>query len=105
MDFREMAALEVLRPEDEFRQARELEQLEIQLWERIFAHAPALEHVLRTIEITMENSLPDFRAMRKLLAERPTRSTGTAASTGAHAQGNGSGAHGAHAHTAHGHAH
>jgi RNA polymerase primary sigma factor len=77
MYFREMADLEVLRPEDEFRQARELEQLEIQLWERIFAYAPALEHVLRTIEITMENSLPEFRSMRKLLAERTTRTATT----------------------------
>src|SRR6185436_8884968 len=80
--FREMADLEVLRPEDEFRQARELEQLEIQLWERVFAYAPALEHVLRTIEITMENSLPEFRAMRKLLAERSAAaSTARAAAT------------------------
>ncbi len=70
MYFREMADLEVLRPEDEFRQARELEQLEIQLWEHIFAYAPALEHVLRTIELTMENSLPEFRAMRRAGLER-----------------------------------
>jgi len=81
MYFREMADLEVLRPEDEFRQARELEQLEIQLWERVFAYAPALEHVLRTIEITMENSLPEFRAMRKLLAERAPRTPAAAPAT------------------------
>jgi RNA polymerase primary sigma factor len=67
--FREMAALDVLKPEDEFRQARELEELEIGLWEAAFSWAPALDLVLKVIERTMDNSLVEFKAMRKALAD------------------------------------
>src|SRR6185436_4249999 len=44
MYFRDMAALDVLRPEEEFTSAREIETLEIMLWEAVLAHAPAVEH-------------------------------------------------------------
>jgi RNA polymerase primary sigma factor len=50
MYFRDMAALDVLRPEEEFSSAREIEALEISLWEAVLAHAPAVEHVLAAIE-------------------------------------------------------
>jgi RNA polymerase primary sigma factor len=50
MYFRDMAALEVLRPEQEFASAKELEALEIALWEAVLGHAPAIEHVLASIE-------------------------------------------------------
>jgi RNA polymerase primary sigma factor len=50
MYFRDMAALDVLRPEQEFTSAREIEALEIALWEAVLAHAPAIEHVLASIE-------------------------------------------------------
>ncbi|HEX2685312.1 MAG TPA: sigma-70 family RNA polymerase sigma factor [Kofleriaceae bacterium] len=50
MYFRDMAALDVLRPEEEFTSAREIETLEITLWEAVLAHAPAVEHVLAAIE-------------------------------------------------------
>jgi len=50
MYFRDMAALDVLRPEEEFTSAREIEALEIALWEAVLAHAPAIEHVLSSIE-------------------------------------------------------
>jgi RNA polymerase primary sigma factor len=49
MYFRDMAALDVLRPEEEFASAREIETLEIMLWEAVLAHAPAVEHVLAAI--------------------------------------------------------
>ena len=49
MYFRDMAALDVLRPEEEFTSAREIETLEIMLWEVVLAHAPAIEHVLAAI--------------------------------------------------------
>jgi len=47
---RDMAALDVLRPEQEFTSAREIEALEIAVWEAVLAHAPAIEHVLASIE-------------------------------------------------------
>ena len=50
MYFRDMAALDVLRPEQEFTSAREIEALEIALWEAVLSHAPAVEHVLSAIE-------------------------------------------------------
>ena len=50
MYFRDMAALDVLRPEQEFGSAREIEALEIALWEVVLAHPPAVEHVLAAIE-------------------------------------------------------
>ncbi|HEX3761786.1 MAG TPA: hypothetical protein VHW23_23970, partial [Kofleriaceae bacterium] len=42
MYFRDMAALDVLRPEEEFTSAREIEALEIVLWEAVLAHPPAV---------------------------------------------------------------
>ncbi|HEX8110660.1 MAG TPA: hypothetical protein VF516_23170, partial [Kofleriaceae bacterium] len=50
MYFRDMAALDVLRPEEEFTSAREIEALELLLWEAVLAHAPAVEHVLAAVE-------------------------------------------------------
>jgi RNA polymerase primary sigma factor len=50
MYFRDMAMLDVLRPEEEFTSAKEIEQLEIMLWEAVLAHAPAIEPVLAAIE-------------------------------------------------------
>jgi RNA polymerase primary sigma factor len=51
MYFRDMASLDVLRPEEEFTSAREIETLEIMLWEAVLAHAPAVEHLLAAIEL------------------------------------------------------
>jgi RNA polymerase primary sigma factor len=66
--FRDMAALDVMEPEQEFRAARELEALEIEIWNAILGHAPALDHVLGLIETLMDNSLSEFRALRKVAA-------------------------------------
>jgi RNA polymerase primary sigma factor len=49
MYFRDMASLDVLAPEQEFTSAREIEALEIGLWEAVLAHAPAIEHVFAAI--------------------------------------------------------
>jgi RNA polymerase primary sigma factor len=51
MYFKDMAALDVLRPEEEFTAAREIEALEIMLWEAVLAHAPGVEHVMGAIEL------------------------------------------------------
>lgn len=69
MYFAEMSELDVLRPEEEFRQAREIERLEIELWERIFAYPPIIEHVLKVVELTIENSLAEFRPLRKAVSD------------------------------------
>jgi RNA polymerase primary sigma factor len=56
MYFKDMALLDVLRPEEEFTAAREIEALEIMLWETVFAHGPAIARVLDAIE-----GVPDHR--------------------------------------------
>jgi RNA polymerase primary sigma factor len=79
MYFKEMAELDVLRPEEEFRQAKDIETLEVDLWDRVFAYVPMVDHVLKVIERTMENSLTEFRPLRRLLAEYRKNTTRNAA--------------------------
>jgi RNA polymerase primary sigma factor len=73
MYFRDMAALDVLRPEEEFTSAREIEALEIVLWEAVLAHAPAVEHVLDAIEVVLPQLPPEARALRKAAEEAEAR--------------------------------
>jgi RNA polymerase primary sigma factor len=67
MYFRDMAALDVLAPEQEFTSAREIEALEIALWEVVLAHAPAIEHVLASIEpiATLPSEAKSLRAAKR----------------------------------------
>jgi RNA polymerase primary sigma factor len=69
MYFREMAALDVLQPEEEFQAAREIEALEIDVWRALLSCAPAADCVLRTVEAVMDNSLPEFRGLRRAATE------------------------------------
>jgi RNA polymerase primary sigma factor len=57
MYFRDMAELDVLRPEEEFTSAREIEDLEIMLWEAVLSHPQAVDAVLDAVE-----AVPDHRA-------------------------------------------
>ena len=75
MYFRDMAELDVLRPEEEFRTARELEALEVVLWETVLAHAPAVDHLLAAIEPRPGSGAPlpaEARALRKACAGAAT---------------------------------
>ncbi|MDQ3369300.1 MAG: sigma-70 family RNA polymerase sigma factor [Myxococcota bacterium] len=65
MYFRDMTKLDVLRPEQEFTSARELEALEITLWEAVLAYAPAIEPILVALEAAMQQLPPEARALRK----------------------------------------
>jgi len=65
MYFRDMARLAVLRPQEEFESARRIEQLEIAVWAHILSHHPVLDHVLKVIERTLENSVAEFKVLRK----------------------------------------
>jgi RNA polymerase primary sigma factor len=73
MYFRDMAALDVLRPEEEFTSAREIEALEIMLWEAVLAHAPAVEHVVASVEVVMEALPPEVRTLRKAADDPETK--------------------------------
>jgi len=63
--FREMAALDVLKPEEEFKAARDIEAIEILVWEESLSYAPAVDFTLRSVEASMDNSLPEFRKLRR----------------------------------------
>ncbi|HEX6836081.1 MAG TPA: sigma-70 family RNA polymerase sigma factor [Polyangia bacterium] len=65
MYFRDMAELDVLRPEEEFTSAREIEALEIMLWEAVLAHAPAVAPVLDAVE-----TVPDYKPITEVKALR-----------------------------------
>ena len=72
MYFRDMAALDVLRPEEEFTSAREIEALEIMLWEVALAYAPAADRVLDAVLLAQAEAAseptapaPEVRALRR----------------------------------------
>jgi len=73
MYFKDMAQLDVLRPEEEFNSAREIETLEVMLWEAVLAHPPAIEHIVLAIEEIVP--LPaEAKSLRKA-AEHPDPKT------------------------------
>jgi RNA polymerase primary sigma factor len=75
--FKEMARLAVLRPEEEFESARKIEELEIRLWTLMLGFAPLTDHLLGVVEHALENSLPEFKVLRRAAADfrkKPTRS-------------------------------
>ncbi|MBV8757666.1 MAG: sigma-70 family RNA polymerase sigma factor, partial [Deltaproteobacteria bacterium] len=66
MYFRDMAELDVLRPEEEFTSAREIEALEIMLWEHVLSYAPAQERILEAIATVPDFEVPnEARALRR----------------------------------------
>jgi len=69
MYFRDMAALHVLRPEEEFTAAREIEALELILWETVLGFAPAADYVLDVVDAQVPGQA-EVRALRKLGAAK-----------------------------------
>jgi RNA polymerase primary sigma factor len=66
MYFKDMAVLDVLRPEEEFTSAREIETLEIMLWEAVLSYQPALERILAAVATVPDFEVPnDARALRR----------------------------------------
>ncbi len=66
--FREMAALDVLQPEEEFGAARELEARELTVWTEILGYAPAVQHVLAIVTTAMGEEPAEVRAFERLIA-------------------------------------
>jgi RNA polymerase primary sigma factor len=67
--FREMAALDVLKPEEEFVAAREIEARELRVWTEIFSHAPALRQVLPVLAGVMAEVPAELRDIEDLLED------------------------------------
>jgi RNA polymerase primary sigma factor len=77
MYFRDMAELSVLKPEQEFETARNIEELEIDLWEAMLSYAPWAAHLVATVETAMAGTVPDFKTYRALSERAARRATPT----------------------------
>jgi RNA polymerase primary sigma factor len=74
MYFRDMALLDVLRPEEEFTSAREIEALEIMLWEAVLSHAPAAARLLDAIATVPDYSAPaEVKSLRRVCSSATNR--------------------------------
>ncbi len=71
MYFREMASLDVLKPEEEFEAAREIEALEVHIWKSLLEFPAAVDYILQIVETCLENSLAEFRLLRRIALEAP----------------------------------
>lgn len=79
MYFRDMAALDVLRPEEEFTSAREIEALEIMLWEAVLSYQPTVEHMLAAVEAVLPNLPAEAKALRRADAKSYAKASARAA--------------------------
>ena len=71
MYFRDMAELDVLRPEEEFTSAREIEALEIMLWEHVLSYAPAQDRILEALATVPDFEVPsEARALRRVRSDK-----------------------------------
>jgi len=75
MYFRDMAELDVLRPEQEFETARQIEAKETDLWKTILGFAPGATWMADTIEKAIGHALPEFKAFRSLAERSRTKAS------------------------------
>jgi RNA polymerase primary sigma factor len=70
MYFRDMARLAVLRPQEEFEAARQLEQLEIATWARAFSYPLVVDLVAKVLEHEVPNNAAEveLKTLRRLAA-------------------------------------
>lgn len=74
MYFRDMAVLDVLRPEEEFTSAREIETLEIMLWEAVLSHPQAIERILEAVATVPDFVMPvEAKTLRRVAGERDAK--------------------------------
>jgi RNA polymerase primary sigma factor len=64
MYFRDMAELEVLRPEQEFDTARTIEEMELDLWKTILSFAPGAGWMADTVEKAVGNPVAEMKGYR-----------------------------------------
>src|SRR5688500_8167968 len=84
MYFRDMAVLDVLRPEEEFTSAREIEALEIMLWEAVLSHPQAIERVLEAVASVPDFQMPvEAKTLRRMASERDAKAFARAAARAA----------------------
>jgi RNA polymerase primary sigma factor len=79
--FRDMTGTALLTPERETELAKEIEAREITIWGALLSCPATVEHMIARIEALLDNSLPEFRALRG--AATRTRKARTKASQAA----------------------
>jgi RNA polymerase sigma factor (sigma-70 family) len=72
MYFRDMAELDVLRPEQEFETARKIEELELELWRLLLGYLPGVVWMAETVEKAVGHPVPELKPYRAL-GERTRR--------------------------------
>jgi RNA polymerase primary sigma factor len=72
MYFRDMAELDVLRPEQEFETARNIEEMELDLWRTVLGFAPGTGWVLDVVEREVGKPLAEAK-LHRAAAERARR--------------------------------
>ena len=72
MYFRDMAELDVLRPEQEFETARNIEQMELDLWRTVVGFAPGTGWILDIVERELGKPLPEAK-LHRAVADRARR--------------------------------
>ncbi len=84
MYFRDMAELDVLRPEEEFTSAREIEALEIMLWEAVLSHPQAIERILEAVASVPDFEMPvEAKSLRRVAGDRDAKAFARAAARAA----------------------
>jgi RNA polymerase primary sigma factor len=74
MYFRDMAMLDVLRPEEEFTSAREIETLEIMLWQAVLSHGPVIPRLLEAIATVPDYTTPaEVKTLRRVCTGKEPR--------------------------------
>ena len=63
--FRDMTGTALLTPERETELAKEIEEREIATWVSLFSHAPAVDHMVARVESLLDNSLAEFKNLRR----------------------------------------
>lgn len=66
--FRDLSEHDLLEPEQEREIARRIEEEEVLTWERLLSYPPTTDYVLGRLEARFDNSLKDFRAVRRTAA-------------------------------------
>jgi hypothetical protein len=70
MYFRDMAELDVLRPEQEFETARNIEQMELDLWRTVVGFAPGTSWILDVVERELGKPLVEAKLHRAAVSRR-----------------------------------
>jgi RNA polymerase primary sigma factor len=74
MYFRDMAALDVLRPEEEFVAAKEIEGLEVAVWRELLCFLPAFETIATAVE-AIAPGRAEIKTLRKASLVRGTKAS------------------------------